>query len=228
MSAAPSVSFPLTLVRRPQSRRIRATVNHEGVRISAPSSCSDREIDAFCRRYQSELEAAWARASSASQTIDYTLGAAIPYLDQTLTIHLSQAATLRGCIAAQGDTLCVVTPLKYRGDLRSLILDWYHSEAQHHLHQRVLHYAAQMGLTFGHVRIKEQRTRWGSCSSQGNLNFNWKLITMPRHVVDYVVVHELAHLVHLDHSARFWKLVQQFAPQWQQAERYLKQFRVVF
>ncbi len=77
---------------------------------------------------------------------------------------------------------------------------------------RVEHYAALMGLTYGGISIRAQRTRWGSCSAKGNLNFNCLLVLLPDEVRDYVVVHELAHLKEMNHSPRFWAEVEKIIP----------------
>ena len=70
----------------------------------------------------------------------------------------------------------------------------------------------EMGVTYGRLAIRDQKTRWGSCSRAGNLNFNWRLVLAPPAVLDYVVVHELAHRVELNHSVRFWRVVARYCP----------------
>ncbi|MBQ8597165.1 MAG: M48 family metallopeptidase, partial [Lachnospiraceae bacterium] len=77
-------------------------------------------------------------------------------------------------------------------------------------------------VTYEDIRIKDQKSRWGSCSSKGNLNFNWRIVMAPEPVCDYVVIHELCHLVHLDHSERFWKLVESICPGYEQYKKWLK------
>ena len=78
--------------------------------------------------------------------------------------------------------------------------------------ERAAYFARRMGVSYGRITIREQKTRWGSCSSGGNLNFNWKLVLMPSEVLDYVVVHELAHRKEMNHSAKFWKVVEAELP----------------
>lgn len=78
--------------------------------------------------------------------------------------------------------------------------------------ERVEFYAGIMGVSYGRITIREQKTRWGSCSSRGNLNFNWKLMLMPEGVLDYVVVHELAHRIEMNHSKAFWEQVERVLP----------------
>jgi predicted metal-dependent hydrolase len=79
-----------------------------------------------------------------------------------------------------------------------------------------------MKTSFGHITLRQQKSRWGSCSSQGNLNFNWRLIHAPTEVIDYVIIHELAHRHHMDHSHRFWSLVAKYDPQHAEHRGWLK------
>ncbi len=87
--------------------------------------------------------------------------------------------------------------------------------------ERVGYYAGIMGVSYGKITIREQKTRWGSCSDEGNLNFNWKLMLMPEGVLDYVVVHELAHRIEMNHSKAFWKLVEGVLPDYREREALL-------
>ena len=85
-------------------------------------------------------------------------------------------------------------------------------EARALVHARLAHFGTLHPFRYGDVRIKNQRTSWGSCSSKKNLNFNWRLVTLPPELCDYVILHELAHTVHLNHSADFWAFLERLAP----------------
>lgn len=88
---------------------------------------------------------------------------------------------------------------------------------------RCRYYAPVMGVSYGTVTIREQKTRWGSCSSKGNLNFNWRLIFAPEEVVDYIVVHELAHRKEMNHSRAFYDVVASVLPDYKVQEKWLKE-----
>ncbi len=88
--------------------------------------------------------------------------------------------------------------------------------------QKTAYYARIMGVTYGRISIREQKTRWGSCSSAGNLNFNWRLIFAPEEVLDYVVVHELAHRKEMNHSKAFYAVVGSVLPDYKSSRRWLR------
>ena len=105
-----------------------------------------------------------------------------------------------------------------RWELRDLT-----EEALRVLPARVKHYAEIIGVTYGHITIRNQKTLWGSCSSKGNLNFNCMLMRAPEHIQDYVVVHELCHRKEMNHSKRFWELVCEVIPDYRQCRKWLKE-----
>lgn len=103
-----------------------------------------------------------------------------------------------------------------------LFTSWYKNQAFQVISERVQHYAALHGFRPKQVKIGSAKTRWGSCTSTGNLNFTWRLVMAPLEVIDYVVVHELAHLRVHNHSAKFWKLVESIEPQFKTKRKWLR------
>ena len=101
-------------------------------------------------------------------------------------------------------------------------IDVYRAYAIRYLGERLAALSTQSGLPFSRLTIRAQRTRWGSCSSKGNISLNWRLVQMPVFVSDYVMIHELCHTVHMNHSAAFWQLVQQHFPDTDNARQWLK------
>ncbi|MBO7374136.1 MAG: M48 family metallopeptidase [Oscillospiraceae bacterium] len=95
--------------------------------------------------------------------------------------------------------------------------------ARRDLTQRSAYWAERVGVTYGRISIRHQKSKWGSCSSKGNLNFNCLLMLAPESVRDYVVVHELCHRKHMNHSPTFWQAVEQVLPDWRSAKAWLKQ-----
>ena len=99
----------------------------------------------------------------------------------------------------------------------------YRDKAREIFEQKVSYYAQMMGVSYGRIAIRDQKTRWGSCSGEGNLNFNWRLIFAPAGVLDYVVVHELAHRKEMNHSRRFWRVVEDTMPEYRKYQKWLKE-----
>ena len=88
--------------------------------------------------------------------------------------------------------------------------------------ERVSYYAREIGVDYGRITIRQQKTRWGSCTSEGNLNFNWLLMLAPPEILDYVVVHELCHRKEMNHSAAFWREVEHILPDYRERKKWLK------
>ena len=99
----------------------------------------------------------------------------------------------------------------------------YRKEARRRITERAAYFAEKMGVDYGRIAIKAAKTRWGSCSARGNLNFHWKLILMPPAILDYVVVHELAHRIEMNHSPRFWTQVERILPDYRERRRWIKE-----
>ncbi len=106
-------------------------------------------------------------------------------------------------------------------------IDELADRALEYIPKRVIYFSMQMKVYFGNVTIRNQKTRWGSCSSKGNLNFNCQLMRMPPEVIDYVVVHELCHLKEMNHSKVFWEEVEKVMPDYQKHRDYLKKQRIL-
>ncbi|HUR33735.1 MAG TPA: M48 family metallopeptidase, partial [Vicinamibacterales bacterium] len=127
----------------------------------------------------------------------------------------------RAWIAAQQQRVAVVRA-QVPDDLPDEEQRQLRARARRELPQRLLELASQVGLSVRRVSIRNQRHRWGSCSSSGLICLNWRLITMPHWVRDYVLYHELMHLRRMDHSPAFWNLVAQVCPEYQDARRWLR------
>lgn len=107
---------------------------------------------------------------------------------------------------------------------KSQFLEWYKKQARTELLQRLELWAEKLGTTYSAVKITSARTRWGSCSGKGTISLSWKLILAPLSVIDYVVVHELTHLTHHNHSKLFWGEVGKMYPEWQTARTWLSEY----
>ena len=111
---------------------------------------------------------------------------------------------------------------KEKRNTRDLLIAWYKQEAKTKITERVEWCASRFGLAYKTIKITSANKRWGSCGTTGNLNFSWKLIMAPLSVIDYVVIHELAHLEHKNHSKSFWNSVKVMYPNYDKAKNWLR------
>ncbi|MDF2892841.1 MAG: family peptidase [Clostridia bacterium] len=99
---------------------------------------------------------------------------------------------------------------------------WMTERAEEVIKKRTHEYSNLIDVSYNTIRIKDTKTRWGSCSSKGNLNFNFRILMAPEQVMDYIIVHELCHLKHMNHSKEFWNTVAQYMPQYEKQKEWLK------
>jgi len=123
-----------------------------------------------------------------------------------------------------GEQFCLPQNLTSQ-QIKDTCIKIYRRLAKAHFTERVMIFAAQMGVNPTAVKVNSAKTRWGSCSSRGSINFSWMLIMADDYVIDYVVVHELAHLTQLNHSAKFWSIVRDVLPDYLQRAARLKKLQ---
>jgi hypothetical protein len=143
---------------------------------------------------------------------------------RTLRLSLRLGAT-EGHFRARltDDTLTLTLPRSDEALARAALERWYRRQAHAIVEERLARWNAHYGFTWTRVAIKEQKTRWGSCSRRGALNFNWRLLLAPLPALDYVVIHELCHLSEPNHAPRFWALVAQTCPDYHERRDWLRQ-----
>jgi predicted metal-dependent hydrolase len=153
----------------------------------------------------------------------------VPYLGETLALDVRvEHGRQREHLARRGDVLRVALPagdaqLLPRDDaLREALERWYRKRARAEVAPRLDAACARAGTGYTKLQIRGQRTRWASCSSNGAMSFNWRLLLAPPEILDYVVEHEVAHLELLDHSPRFWRLLASRCPEWREREAWLR------
>ena len=147
----------------------------------------------------------------------------LPYLGENHMLMVLREDRTRGKVKEVMGKILMWIPYDADYEQRRILLEkWYRRQAEQLLSEKAAFYAERLGVSFADIRIKDQRSRWGSCSSVGNLNYNWKLVLMPPGVLDYVVVHELAHRREMNHSAAFWKVVATWMPDYKKYRKWLR------
>lgn len=150
--------------------------------------------------------------------VPFADGAQLPLMGQDHTIR--HRPDSRGVVWRQGAEIHVAGQAEH---LPRRVGDWLRREARQEILRRADHYALQIGARYHQVALRDTRSRWGSCTEDGHLSFSWRLIFAPEFVLDYVVAHEVAHLVELNHSLRFWRLVELICADTGRARSWLKQ-----
>lgn len=147
-------------------------------------------------------------------------GSTVPYLGRALKVAVQAARDGDHVILEQDRLIVSVQPTA--DNIEPIIRQWYRAQALEFIERRAKELGTELGLSYKRLVIRSQKTRWGSCSHKGNLSFNWKLIIAPEPVIDYVIIHELAHIKEMNHSRRFWKLVADNCPAWREHKQWLK------
>jgi predicted metal-dependent hydrolase len=160
-------------------------------------------------------------AVSAYRLPSLVTGMAVPYRGGE--VHLVLLPGTRISVEKRAGTLRVSGPDLGAAGVAAVLEAWYRRQARQAILKALERWSDRMGMTYGRVAIKDQRSRWGSCSSLGNLNFSWRLILAPSEVLEYVVIHELAHLREPNHSAAFWAIVDHHCPDQHERRRWLRQ-----
>lgn len=216
--AGQAVSYEL---RRSQRRTIGLSIDHRGLRIGAPTRARIGDIENLIHEHgQWVLDklAAW-RDRPAPSRLEVSDGTVISALGEPLSIAFTTIGRARWQFGP-GKLYLRVTP---GADANALLEAALREKARAVFAERLARHAPRLGVAVPPLRLSSARTRWGSCSHHGGIALNWRLVLMPLPVVDYVVCHELAHLKEMNHSPRFWSVVEQLCPDWQALRRELRQ-----
>src|SRR5688572_10494956 len=204
-----------TLRRSPRARRVRVSVDGAGeVSVTLPKRAAKREADAAVRELAPWIERRRRALARAAAEVARTPGT-VPYLGAELRLHPERGRTR---VHRRGDSLLVPA-----GD-EAALERWYRRAARTEIAPRLDAAVARAGTTYTKLTIRGQRTRWGSCSHAGAMSFNWNLLLGPEPVLDYVVEHEVCHLEVMDHSPRFWGLLESRVPDWRDHAAWLRRY----
>ena len=214
-----------TLIQTVRSSVLFQALPEGAIRVYAPKGMRLRDIDQMVRERAGQLiqmgRAVDQRITEDRRSHPVTDGAVLMIEGVPHTIRLSRAARVRA-ETVDGEFRLALPHPEDDVAVRAAIRAALSRRALARIRERLGYYAPRVGKTPGRVAIREQKTRWGSCSSKGNLNFNWKLIMAPPPVLDYVVIHELCHLWEFNHSPRFWALVERQMPDYRPWKKWLK------
>ena len=203
-----------TIRRSPRARRIRVRVDpHEGIEVVIPRGATHREAQAAITELRPWIEKRLHEARAARQRLEPPPGT-VPFLGAHLRLQHDEN---RSRAHRKGDVLHLPS-----ANANQALERWYRARAKAEIAPRLGHATQQLGRPHTSLAIRNQRTRWGSCSSTGAMSFNWRLMLAPEPVLDYVVWHEACHRLVMDHSKRFGALVERHVPGYREPRRWLR------
>jgi predicted metal-dependent hydrolase len=213
MSDPHAHEIPYTVRRSSRARRVRVNVHaHTGVEVVLPTRAPERAAAAAVSELRPWIESRLQDAQRVLARIAERAGT-VPYLDTVLEL-VPQPGRQR--VHRDGARLLVPA-----GDARPALERFYRRAARDEIAPRLDRATALAGTRYSALDIRSQRTRWASCSASGRMSFNWRLLLAPERVLDYVVWHEVCHLQVLDHSPRFWALVERHWPSYREERQWL-------
>jgi predicted metal-dependent hydrolase len=218
LTAAPKPE--MVFVRSPLARRYRLTLKRDGTAVATiPVRGSEREAIKFVEQQRGWLERARSRQAIKPRAAEiWAVGTHVLWRGEMHEVRLA-ASQPKPQVAVAADVFRVAA---LEGDLRPTLEAHFARRARIELPARTWELAAETGVDVKQVTVRNQRSRWGSCSASGTISLNWRLIQTPENVRDYIIYHELMHLREMNHSALFWTRVEEVCPWWRDAEKWLK------
>ena len=214
-----------TLIQSSRQNVLFQALPEAGLRVYAPKYLRLRDVDEMVRQRADQLldmqRQTEARLEADRRAHPVAEGSPILIEGKRCILRLHRGSRRSGRLAGEEYHLTLPNP-DSDPDVRAAIRATLSTAALTRIRERLDYYAPRIGRVPGRIAIREQKSRWGSCSSKGNLNFNWKLIMAPPQALDYVVIHELCHLHEFNHSPRFWTLVAGQMPDYEVWKKWLK------
>ncbi len=214
---------------RSRRRSIGFVIGAEGLVVRAPSWVTLREVDAAVQEKATWIVAKLQQfrqrqSEHVQQAIDWTHGSDIPYLGSTVRLRVvERGAVLPESSATVQELRLSLPPQASAQQVREAAEVWFKKKARPLFEERLSHFAPLLGVQWQKLSLSSARTRWGSARIDGHIRLNWRLIHLPLTQIDYVVVHELAHLREMNHSPRFWDTVGGIMPDYRERRQQLRQ-----
>lgn len=214
---------PVEVRRHPGARRLtlRVSRTRRAVIVTLPVQCDLGEAGSFISR---NIEWLRERLDSLPRPVPFCDGAVLPLRGEFHRIVFA-GKRAPGHVVQRTSAAVGLTELQVSGRAEHAprrLRDWLFEEARRDLDERVVVHARNLNVSPKRIIVRDQATRWGSCSTTGALSFSWRLILAPPHILDYVAAHEVAHLAEMNHGPKFWALVQRTMPSMKEAKRWLQ------
>ncbi len=218
--------FPVEVIRTDRKRSASIYLDGERIKVRVPRGLPENRVRDLIAKKSSWIKRKLKEAELAAppKSKEFVSGETFSYLGRNYRLKVLSGDTpslkLRGGyleanISGPSET--------QEGEVRSLLVDWYRRHAQQRLEEKTDRYAKALQVEPNSVSVKDYKSRWGSCSTKGDISYNWRIVIASHRIVDYVVVHELCHLLEHNHSAIYWRHVERVIPDFQECREWLKQ-----
>ncbi|CAN5289357.1 SprT family zinc-dependent metalloprotease [soil metagenome] len=205
---------------RAQHIKIKITPQAEVI-VVVPRDCPTFFIDRFVKEHSDWIEKNLKKIKDHQPTVKKNKDEMLLFGKSYLKV-IGQRSEFPLGVRVSGNRLIITPVTENKTSIDKSLQQFLKNTAEKYITPRTHQLAKEMKTTFKTISFKNQKTRWGSCSSLGNLNFNWRLVHVPPPVIDYVLIHELAHRTEMNHSADFWEIVRRFDPEYLKHRGYLK------
>ena len=217
--------FPVEVIRTDRKRSASIYLDGEGIKVRVPKGLSDSYV-----RDLIEKKSPWIKRKLREAELgvpprpkEFVSGETFSYLGRNYRLKVLSSDTpslklkgryLEASISGSSNT--------QEEKVRSLLMDWYQRHAQERLEEKTRRYAKILQVEPNRISVKDYKSRWGSCSTTGDISYNWRIVMAPHRIVDYVVVHELCHLLEHNHSAVYWRHVERIISDFLECRKWLK------
>ena len=198
------------------------------LQVRVPKQVRDKSIIEILQKKRSWIKGKVEKLKAVSlpKPKEFVSGEAFSFLGQNYRLKIQEGHRL-GVEMSEGYLLATVRPSleeeKKKQKVQEYLDHWYQCRAKERLNEKVEHFSKQIGVLPKGLRVGSYKSKWGSCDRQGNLTFNWNLIKAPHSIVDYVVIHELCHIIQPNHSKLFWKEVERYDSSYKEHRAWLKE-----
>lgn len=210
------------LIRSKRSKHMRITADRLGVSVVYPINQDSESIRNFIRSNEKWILKKIKFYEKLNGILQYSplQHDEIIYLGKKYRVQLVKD-NLQYTILSEG-LMKITFHVKDRRTYKRSVVNWYREQTKKLLDEKLPFFGKRLSISYGKVRIRSQKTRWGSCSKEGNLNFNLLLSSLPNNIINYIIIHELFHLVEFNHSNHFWRLVEDACPTYKECISWLK------
>ena len=216
--------FPFEIIRTDRLKSASIDVEDNLVKVTVPKNLSDERIEELIKGRTLWIKQKLALQASAivSKPKEYVDGEAFAYLGRNY--RLKCAKGVEESVKLKSGYLNVTTKNGKRNSehLKAVVEQWYRTKALSRLNDKTRRYSAILKVEPTSINLKDYKAMWGSCSPKGVVSYNWRIILAPHKIVDYIVVHELCHLIEPNHSSKYWKQVRSVIPDYEHSKEWLK------